>query len=165
MTVSKNHAGLYLIALLAVTLLMPSEGAGKWGKKDKGGSEPVEVKSKNSFAETVAKFKDTVVNNQMMIMFEADHQKMLSMISVESKPSETILFGKPQMGQTVLSAEPRAALEMPMRVNIREMDNGEVVLIYYKPSYLFSHYKNPKLTDLGNTMDQMIGMLVGAASK
>ncbi len=67
------------------------------------------------------------------------------MVGIESKKSLTIGFAKPEMGNMVLSAEPRAAIEMPLRIAVRELDNGDILVIYYKPSYLFSHYKNEKL--------------------
>lgn len=127
--------------------------------------EPVVVKSKNNFADTVSKLKKAIQQNQMMVLFEANHKNMMAMIGVESKNSVTILFARPQMGAMLMGAEPKAALEMPMRIAVRELDNGEIVVIYYKPSYLFSHYKNAKLDKIGQRMDGMVQKLVDAATK
>lgn len=127
--------------------------------------EPVVVKSKNSFTDTVSKLKKAIQENQMMVLFEANHKNMLAMIGKESKNSVTILFARPQMGAMLMGAEPKAALEMPMRIAVRELDNGDIVVIYYKPSYLFSHYKNAKLNKIGQQMDSMVQKLVDAATK
>lgn len=130
-----------------------------------GVDQPLVVKSKNSFNETVSRIKDAIRGKGLVIVFEANHKNMMAMVGIESKESRVIGFAKPQMGAKVMQAEPRAALEMPMRLAVRELDNGEVIVIYYQPSYLFSHYKNPKLDRLGKKMDKMVGAIVKAGTE
>ncbi|GBC76559.1 hypothetical protein HRbin08_00021 [bacterium HR08] len=149
---------LVLVACCVLLLADPPAVAQRAG-------EPVVVKSKNSFADTVSKLKSAIQQNQMMVLFEANHKNMMAMVGVESKNSVTVLFGRPQMGAMLMGAEPKAALEMPMRIAVRELDNGEIVVIYYKPSYLLSHYKNAKLDPIGRQMDAMLQKLVDAATK
>ncbi|GBC81586.1 hypothetical protein HRbin10_00698 [bacterium HR10] len=151
----KNRISFALVVLFLVGLPALAQRAG----------EPVVVKSKNSFADTVSRLKKAIEQNQMMVLFEANHKNMLAMIGVQSKNSVTILFGRPQMGAMLMGAEPKAALEMPMRIAVRELDNGEVVVLYYRPSYLLSHYKNPKLAAVGQQMDGMVQKLVDAATR
>lgn len=127
--------------------------------------QPEVVESNYSYQETVQKLKDAIVGNQMMLLLEADHKMMLSMIKAESPPSITILFARPQMGEMLAKAEPKAALEMPMRVLVREFDDGKVRVVYYKPSYLFSHYQNKNLDMVGKNMDMMVEKLVTAATR
>lgn len=127
--------------------------------------EPQVVESNYSYQETVQKLKDAIVGNEMMLLLEADHKMMLSMIQEETRPSITIHFGRPQMGAMLLKAEPKAALEMPMRVLVREFDDGKVRVLYYKPSYLFSHYRNQNLDMVGKNMDMMVEKLVTAATR
>lgn len=127
--------------------------------------QPNIVKSKNSFEATVNKFKEAVIKEGLFVLLEADHQKMLSMVGKDIKGSISIHFAKPQMGAMLLEAEPKAAVEMPMRVAIRELDNGDIIVIYYSPSYLFSHYENEKLKMMGENMDKMIASFVEAATK
>lgn len=127
--------------------------------------EPVVVQSKNNFTDTVSKLKDAIQQNKLMVLFEANHKNMIAMVGEESKNSITVLFARPQMGAMLLGAEPKAALEMPMRIAVRELDNGEIIVIYYRPSYLFSHYNNPKLNMIGKQMDGMTQKLVTAATQ
>ena len=70
------------------------------------------------------------------------------MVGIEGPPSITIGFAKPQMASQLLAIEPLAALEMPMRIAVRDVGGGNIKVIYYKPSYLFSHYGNDKLTGM-----------------
>jgi uncharacterized protein (DUF302 family) len=128
------------------------------------GGQPVVVESRYSFDETVKKIKDTIVGKGMMVIAEADHKMMLKMLQVDSPGSITIMFGRPQMGEMLLKAEPKAALEMPMRVAVRELA-GKVVVLYYKPSYMFSHYRNPNLDSMGQMMDKTVEEIVAAGTK
>ena len=153
MRFSRIIVSLVSVLLFAVPLLAQRSG------------EPVSVTSSNNYGQTVQKFKDAVVGMQMMLISEADHQMMLKMVQTETKPSITILFGRPQMGAMLIKAEPKAALEMPMRVNIREMDDGKTYVYYYRPSYLFAHYRNRNLDQMGKDMDMMVQKLVDAATK
>lgn len=127
--------------------------------------QPVVVKSRNSFSDTVSKLKQAIQEKGMMVVFEANHKNMLAMIGQQSKESVTIGFGRPQMGGMLFGAEPKAALEMPLRVAVRELDNGDVLVLYYKPSYLFAHYRNKKLDSLAKEMDTMVTSLVSAATQ
>lgn len=156
-----NKVNKLFIALVACCFLLL---AGFPAVAQKAG-EPVVVKSNNNFADTVSKLKSAIQQNQMMVLFEANHKNMMAMVGVESKNSVTVLFGRPQMGAMLMGAEPKAALEMPMRIAVRELESGEIVVIYYKPSYLFSHYKNAKLNPVGQQMDGMVQKLVDAATK
>lgn len=126
-------------------------------------NEPVMVKSKNSFEDTVSKLKAAIKNKGVAIVFEANHKNMLAMVGIESKKSLAIGFAKPEMGNKVLSVEPKAAIEMPIKIAVRELDNRDILVIYYTPSYLFSHYKNKKLDMIAKGADKMIKSFVQAA--
>lgn len=130
-----------------------------------GDKQPTMIKSSKSFANTVSAIKSAIKNKGVAIIFEVNHQNMIAMVGGSTTPSVTIGFAKPQLGQKLLSLEPLAGIEMPMRIAVRELVNGNVYVIYYKPSYLFSHYNNPRLSKLGKKMDKMIGMFAKAGTQ
>jgi uncharacterized protein (DUF302 family) len=130
-----------------------------------GSKQPVVLESSKSFANTVASIKKAMKKKGVAIIFEANHQNMISMVGGATTPSVAIGFAKPQLGNKLLSAESLAGIEMPMRIAVREKANGKVYVIYYKPSYLFAHYNNPKLNKLGKKMDKMIGMFAKVGTK
>lgn len=143
-----------LLLLFAVPVMAQSKG------------EPVVVKSSSSFEVTTKRLKDAIKGKGLNIVFEANHQNMMKMVGIQSKKSITIGFAKPQMAAKFLQIEPRAALEMPMRITVRELDNGSIVVIYYRPSYLFAHYGKKKLTMMAKKrMDPMIEKFVKVAAK
>ena len=124
--------------------------------------QPLMLKSAKPFADTVAGIKSAIQDKSLAIIFEANHQNMIAMVGGSTTPSVTIGFANPKMGELVLTTEPRANLEMPMRLAVRELSDGEVYVIYYEPSYVFSHYDNDKLNGVGEKMDKMVGGIVAA---
>ncbi|GMQ89431.1 MAG: hypothetical protein BMS9Abin09_0914 [Gammaproteobacteria bacterium] len=129
------------------------------------GKQPVILQSAKSFADTVAGIKGAIKNKGLAIIFEANHQNMIAMAGGATTPGVAIGFAKPQTGQLLLSKEPLANIEMPLRIAVRELANGKVYVIYYQPSYLFAHYNNPKLGKLGEKMDKMVGMIAKAGTQ
>ena len=54
---------------------------------------------------------------------------------------------------------------MPLKIVIRELDDGEVEVIYYQPSYLFKHYQSKNLDKLSREMDILVGSIIKEATK
>ena len=153
--VSRALGSLATAAVLVLFLQAPALAA----------DQPRVVKSKHSFTQTVSRFKNAVKKAGLAIVFEANHKNMMAMVGIQSPDSITLGFAKPQMGAKLLGAEPRAAVEMPLRVAVRVLKDGSVAVIYYQPSYLLSHYKNPKLAPLARKMDKMVDKFVKAATE
>ncbi|GMR05764.1 MAG: hypothetical protein BMS9Abin25_0339 [Gammaproteobacteria bacterium] len=127
--------------------------------------QPVMLESSKSFKDTVAGIKGAIKKKGLAIIFEANHQNMIAMVGGSTTPGVGIGFAKPQAGQQLLSREPLANIEMPLRIAVRELANGKVYVIYYQPSYLFAHYNNPKLKKLGEKMDKMLDMIAKAGTQ
>ena len=128
-------------------------------------SQPVVVNSHNSFSETVNKLKGAIKARNLVIIFEVNHRDLMARVGFEGKNSVTVGFVGPMMEHKVLRAEPRAALEMPLRIVVRELDDGAVEVIYYQPSYLFKHYQNKDLAKLSREMDILVGSIIKEASE
>jgi uncharacterized protein (DUF302 family) len=111
-------------------------------------SQPVAVNSHNSFSKTIEKLKGAIKKRNLTIIFELDYEEIMGAAGIEGKNLVTIGFVGPEMEQELLRAEPKAALEIPLRIAVRELDNGAVDFVYYQPSYLMSHYQNRDLEKL-----------------
>lgn len=114
--------------------------------------------SKHNFDDTVSKIKDAIGAQNMMVLFTADHQQMLSMVGLKTPPMETIEFFSPSYGKVIFQTDSRGALEVPFRIAIMQNDQGQVMFAYDKPSYLFARY--PKLADLGQQLDAVMDQIV-----
>lgn len=128
-------------------------------------SQPGVVNSHNSFSETVKKLKGAIRARNLTVIFELNYEEIMGAAGIEGKNLVTIGFVGPEMKHDILRAEPKAALEIPLRIAVRELDDGAVDVIYYQPSYLMSHYQNRDLDKLKKKMDILVGSIIKEAAR
>lgn len=128
-------------------------------------SQPVVVNSHNSFSETTNKLKEAIKARNLTIIFEVNHKEIMALGGFEGKNGVTVGFVGPKMDHDVLTAEPKAALEMPLKIAVMELDDGAVDVIYYQPSYLFKHYQDKDLDKLKRAMDILVGSIIKEAAE
>lgn len=152
---------IFLVVLIIGHFLL----AEVWSTDVRIPSQPVVVNSHNSFSETINTLKVAIKKRNLRIIFELNHGEVMAMTGFEGKNGVTIGFVGPEMEGDVLKAEPKAALEMPLRIGILETDHGAVDVIYYQPSYLFDHYQNRELNKLKREMDILVGSIIKEAAR
>ncbi len=152
---------IFPVVLIIVLFLF----TGVWPADVRTPSQPVVVNSHNSFAETINKLKGAIKARNLAIIFDVNHKDVMAAMGIEGRNSATIGFTGPMIEHKILRAEPRAALEMPLKIVVREVDHGEVEVIYYQPSYLFKHYENKNLDKLSREMDILFGSIIKGATK
>jgi len=118
--------------------------------------------SKYGFDDTVSRLKQAIEGQQMMVVFTADHQAMLEMVSLKTKGMVGIEFFHPRYGKVIAQNDHRAGIETPLRLIVMEGDMGTMIS-YYKPSYVFAKY--PKLKTLGEELDQVLARIQAAVAK
>jgi uncharacterized protein (DUF302 family) len=152
---------IFPVVLIIVLFLL----TGVWASDVRTSSQPVVVNSHNSFFETLNKLKRAIEARNLAIIFDVNHKDVMATVGIEGRNSATIGFTGPMMEHKVLRAEPRAALEMPLKIVVREVDHSEVEVIYYQPSYLFKHYQSKNLDKLSREMDILVGSIIKEATK
>jgi uncharacterized protein (DUF302 family) len=152
---------IFLVGLIIGYFLL----TGVWSSHLRTPSQPMVVDSHNSFSETKDKLKGAIEARSLLVIFDANHRDIMAGVGIKGRNSTTIGFTGPMMEHKVLMAEPRAALEMPLKIVVRALDNGEVEIVYYQPSYLFSHYENKDLDKLSREMDTLVGSIVKEATR
>jgi uncharacterized protein (DUF302 family) len=150
-----------ILAVLIGGLFLP---LGVWSSDVRSHGQPVVVNSHHSFSETKDKLKGSIERRNLKTILEINHNELVegptAMAGIKGKNIVTLGFLGRRMGQEVLQAEPKAALEIPLRIAIRELEDGRVDIIYYQPSYLFKHYQNKDLEKLSGQLDTLIGSIV-----
>ena len=149
-----------LIASMIGFFLLPEA----WSTDVRIPSQPVVVNSHHSFPETINKLKAAVKKRNLMIIFELKHKEVMAMTGFKGKNLATIGFVGREMEYDILRVEPRAALEMPLRIAVLELDNGTVDVVYYQASYLFKHYENKDLDKLHRGIDVLVGSIIKEAA-
>ena len=152
---------IFLMGLITGFLLL----SGAWSSDVRIPSQPVVVNSHSSFPDTVRKLKSAIKARNLSVIFEASHGEIMARTGVVGKDGITIGFTGPKIRHEVLRAEPRAALEIPFRIVVRELDSGRVDVIYFQPSYLFAHYGSRALDKLSRMMDILVGSIIKEATE
>jgi len=150
-----------LLVVLIIGLFLPP---GAWSSDVRSHGQPLVVNSHYSFSQTISKLKGAIEKRNLAAIFEINHNELMEgpmgMVGIKGKNIVTLGFLGRRMGQEVLQAEPKAALEIPLRIAIRELEDGRVDIIYYQPSYLFKHYQNKDLEKLSGKLDTLVGSIV-----
>ena len=146
-----------ILAVLVGVLLLPP---GAWSSDVRSHGQPVVVNSHYSFSQTIRKLNRAIETRNLATIFEINHSEMMATGGIEGEKGVTIGFFDSKMGYEILQAEPKAGLEMPLRIAIRELEDGRVDVIYYQPSYLFAHYQNKQLSKLSREFDILVGSII-----
>lgn len=151
--------GTLVLGGLALALMLPAPAAAQ----QPGGMPMPEgrlmVPSKYNFNETVSRLKQAIGQQNMMVVAEADHQAMLSMVGTQSKGMLTIEFFHPRYGKVIFENNRAAGIEVPLRLVVMEGDMGTMVS-YNKPSHIFGKYKG--LEGLGAELDGVLERITAA---
>lgn len=103
-------------------------------------SEYVEHKSSLSFAETVDILVDTIEKVGMNVFAQIDHAAGARDVGMHLPPSVVLIYGHARGGTPVMQAAPAAALDLPLRVLIRETERGETIIAFHPVRQMLGHY-------------------------
>lgn len=128
---------------VAATVLMTAPA---WSQKAakpvaKPEASLVLMPSGNSVKETIDKLAAAAESKGAKVVARVDHAKGAASVGVTMKPSEVLIFGNPKLGTAVMQANPRAGLDLPLKVLAYEDDAGKVWIAYPKASHLRSRYR------------------------
>lgn len=123
--------------------------------------EVVEVKANVSFDDTALGIQQGLKAKMMMVPRQYHFHDMLSMADIEAEKMTTIATFHPRYGKRVYANDRTAFIELPLRIHIRETDDG-VTIWYRKPSSTFAPYNG--LADMGEELDTLFADVVGRVS-
>lgn len=69
-----------------------------------------------------------------------DHAAAARAAGLEMLPTEVIMFGNPRLGTPLMLAQPTVAIELPMKMLIRQDRGGKVLIGFTPPSVLKERY-------------------------
>ncbi len=90
----------------------------------------VELESTESFAATLKRLEDAITAAGMTIFARVDHAAGAREAGLSMPPTVVLLYGNPKGGTAMMLASPRAALDLPLRVLIRE-ESGHAIVAYH----------------------------------
>ncbi|HUC16158.1 MAG TPA: DUF302 domain-containing protein [Acetobacteraceae bacterium] len=91
----------------------------------------VEHASSLSFDATVEHLVQAIVDRGMAVFARIDHAANAREAGLSMPPSIVLIYGNAKGGTPVMLATPLAALDLPLRVLVRERDDGKTVIAFH----------------------------------
>jgi uncharacterized protein (DUF302 family) len=108
----------------------------------------IERKSSMAFQPTVDRLVGAIEKAGMTVFAKIDHAAGARDAGLSMAPSMVLIYGHARGGTPVMQAAPAAALDLPLRVLVRENDGGETLIAFHPVRKMLEPYNVPgELTD------------------
>ena len=108
------------------------------------GNGIVEVPSNHSVDQTVARLKGILEAKGVAIFALIDHSGEAEKVGLKMPRTKLLIFGSPKAGTPVMLAAPSIAIDLPLKILIREDPAGKVWVSYNGPEYLQERHGVPQ---------------------
>jgi len=93
-------------------------------------SNVIELASAFPFDDTLQRLRTTLDGAGMRIFAEIDHAAAASSVGMTMPPTVVLIYGNPRGGTPLMLAAPMLALDLPLRVLVRQDVHGGVVVAF-----------------------------------
>lgn len=90
----------------------------------------MKLASPYAFNDTLARLRMTLTDKGMTIFAMIDHQAGARSVGLDMPPTTVVVFGNPKGGTPLMLAAPDVALDLPLKVLVREDEQGRTWLVY-----------------------------------
>ncbi len=104
----------------------------------------VDIRSRHSVEETVDRLKSLLASKDVALFALVDHSGEAERVGMKMPPTKLLIFGSPKAGTPVMLAAPTTAIDLPLKILIRENDDAEVLVSYNSLDYLEERHAIPK---------------------
>jgi uncharacterized protein (DUF302 family) len=84
-----------------------------------------------AFAPTVERLATAIVDAGMMVFASIDHAAGARDAGLSMPPATVLIYGHAKGGTPVMLAAPQAALDLPLRVLVRQREDGQTVIAFH----------------------------------
>ncbi|WP_424945257.1 DUF302 domain-containing protein [Burkholderia pseudomallei] len=93
-------------------------------------SHTMKFASPYSFADTLARLHSALTAKGMTVFATIDHQAGARAVGLDMPPTTVVIYGNPKAGTPLMQAAPDFALDLPLRVLVREDASGRTWVVY-----------------------------------
>lgn len=92
----------------------------------------VEHESPLPFDTTLESVVQAIVNRGMTIFAKVDHAANARSVGLSMPPATVVIYGNAKAGTPIMLSAPLAALDLPLRVLVREREDGKAVIAFHR---------------------------------
>ncbi|MGF9762068.1 DUF302 domain-containing protein [Microvirga sp. 0TCS3.31] len=105
--------------------------------------DAVRIESAFSFSDTLARLRSTLESRGFRIFAVIDHRAAAKSVGLIMPPTMVLIYGNPKGGIPLMLAAPDFALELPLRVLVREGPEGKAYVAYNPSTTLEGKHNLP----------------------
>lgn len=116
-------------------------------------------------AQTVQRLLASLDRRNLRLFSLIDHAAVAATVGLELPPTQVIAFGSPQVGTPLMQVAPTLAIDLPLRILVREDESGRARL-YHFPAELLGqrHRLDERSTPALRKMSQSLCTIVADAA-
>ena len=99
--------------------------------------------SNHSVEQTVDRLKNILQSKGVALFAVIDHSGEAEKIGMRMPPTKVLIFGNPKAGTPLMLAAPSTAIDLPLKILIREDAEGKVWVSYNSSAYLQERHGFP----------------------
>lgn len=103
----------------------------------------IDIPSNHSVDETVEKVKRQLKEKGVTLFVEVDHSGEAEKAGFHMLPTKLLIFGNPKAGTPLMLAAPSSAIDLPLKILVREDAEHRVWISYNSPEYLLKRHGIP----------------------
>ena len=104
----------------------------------------VELPSHHSVDETVRRLEGLIQSKGIKVFVVVDHSGEAASAGLEMPPTKLVIFGSPKAGTPLMVLAPSTAIDLPLKILVRQDAGGQVWVAYNTPEYLQSRHGFPE---------------------
>jgi uncharacterized protein (DUF302 family) len=103
----------------------------------------VDKPSNHSVEQTVERLKSILQSKGVKLFALIDHSREAESVGMAMPPTKLLIFGNPKGGTPLMLAAPSSAIDLPLKILVREDAQGRVWVSYNSPAYLQERHGLP----------------------
>jgi len=112
------------------------------------------------FHATVDRLTAAIAKAGMTVFARIDHAAGARSVGMDMPPAEVLIYGNPKGGTPIMLAAPLTALDLPLRVLVREDPTGRTLIAFHPATEMLRDAGVP--VDLSTRLDPAQQVLVDA---
>ncbi len=121
----------------------------------------VEIASSHTVDETVDRLKSILVAKGITLFAVIDHSGEAEKAGLAMPPTKLLIFGSPRAGTPIMLASPLSAIDLPLKILVRQEADGKAYVSYNAPEFLRARHDIPP--DLIGNIAAIESLAVAAA--
>ncbi len=98
---------------------------------DENADAVVEHIGPQDFDATLGRLKEAIGRAGLMLFVEIDHAAGARDVGLTMPPTTVLIYGHPKGGTPLMLAAPAVALDLPLRVLVRQREDGKTVVAFH----------------------------------